>query len=180
IFWPDNGLDTGDVLIQKKTPISADDTLGTVYFDRLFPMGVDAMMESVDLVKAGKAPRIKQDESLATYEGRCGAENAKIDWGKPWRPIYNLIRGCNPAPGAWTTHDGKTLQIFEAKPLPAKDPKGIGGKLGEVLDVGADGFSVVCADGRIRVTRVKPADGGKVPAGDFAKSINLAAGTRLG
>ena len=62
IFWPDNGLDTGDVLIQKKTPISNTDTLGTVYFDRLFPMGVDAMMESVDLVKAGKAPRIKQDE----------------------------------------------------------------------------------------------------------------------
>ena len=62
IFWPDNGLDTGDVLVQKKTPISSTDTLGTVYFDRLFPMGVDAMMESVDLVKAGKAPRIKQDE----------------------------------------------------------------------------------------------------------------------
>src|SRR6516164_7322930 len=74
IFWPDNGLDTGDVLLQKKTPISDSDSLGSVYFDRLFPMGVEAMMESIDLVKAGKAPRIKQDESLATYEGRCGAE----------------------------------------------------------------------------------------------------------
>jgi methionyl-tRNA formyltransferase len=180
IFWPDNGLDTGDVLMQKTTPISADDTLGTVYFDRLFPMGVQAMMESVDLVKAGKAPRIKQDESLATYEGRCGADNAKIDWGKPWRQIYNLIRGCNPAPGAWTTIDGKTVQIFDAKPLPARDPKGIGGKLGEVLDIDETGFSVVCADGRIRVMRVKPADGGKVAAGDYAKTVNLAAGTRLG
>src|SRR5258708_15243857 len=79
IFWPDNGLDTGDVLIQKKTPISATDTLGSVYFDRLFPMGVDAMMEAVDLVKAGKAPRIKQDESKATYEGPCGPGNASID-----------------------------------------------------------------------------------------------------
>ena len=63
IFWPDNGLDTGDVLLQKKTPIGPNDTLGTVYFDRLFPMGVEAMLESVDLVKAGKAPRIKQDEA---------------------------------------------------------------------------------------------------------------------
>src|SRR6266481_3373455 len=70
IFWPDNGLDTGDVLVQKKTPISGTDTLGTVYFDRLFPMGVEAMLEGVDLVKAGKAPRIKQDDSKATYEGR--------------------------------------------------------------------------------------------------------------
>jgi len=179
IFWPDNGLDTGDVLLQKKTPISADDTLGTVYFDRLFPMGVDAMMESVDLVKAGKAPRIKQDESLATYEGRCGMENARIDWGKPWRQIYNLIRGCNPAPGAWTQIDGKTLQVFDAKPLPAKDPKGIGGKLGEVVEVDASGITVVCADGRIKLIRVKPADGGKVTASDFAKSVDLAVGTRL-
>ena len=179
IFWPDNGLDTGDVLLQKKTPISADDTLGTVYFDRLFPMGVDAMMESVDLVKAGKAPRIKQDESLATYEGRCGMENARIDWGKPWRQIYNLIRGCNPAPGAWTQIDGKTLQVFDAKPLPAKDPKGIGGKLGEVVEVDASGISVVCADGRIKLIRVKPVDGGKVTASDFAKSVDLAVGTRL-
>src|SRR4029450_3712073 len=52
IFWPDNGLDTGDVLLQKKTPIGPKDTLGTVYFDRLFPMGVDAMLESVHLVNA--------------------------------------------------------------------------------------------------------------------------------
>ena len=108
IFWPDNGLDTGDILIQKKTPISATDTLGTVYFDRLFPMGVDAMLEGVDLVKAGKAPRIKQDESKATYEGRCGPGNAHIDWGKPWEQIDRLIRGCNPAPGAWCTLNGKT------------------------------------------------------------------------
>jgi methionyl-tRNA formyltransferase len=180
IFWPDNGLDTGDVLLQKTTPISDADTLGTVYFDRLFPMGVDAMLESVDLVKAGKAPRIKQDEAQATYEGRCTADNARIDWGKPWRQIDRLIRGCSPAPGAWTTLNGQILQVFEATPLPAKDPKGIAGKMGEIVAVGVDGFTVVCADGRFNVTRVKPADGGKVAAADFAKTANLATGTRLG
>jgi methionyl-tRNA formyltransferase len=179
IFWPDNGLDTGDVLLQKKTPIGFEDSLGSVYFDRLFPMGVEAMLESVDLVKAGKAPRIKQDESQATYEGRCGADNARIDWGKPWRQIHNLIRGCNPAPGAWTTLDGKTLQVFEAKPLPARDPKGIAGKMGEIVAVEADGFTVVCADGRIKVLRVKPADGGKVGAGEYAAAARLAAGARF-
>ncbi len=179
IFWPDNGLDTGDVLLQKKTPIGPDDTLGTVYFDRLFPMGVEAMLEAVDPVKAGKAPRIKQDESQASYEGRCTAENARIDWAKPWRQIYDLIRGCNPAPGAWTQLDGKVLQIFDSKPLPARDPKGIGGKLGEIVDVSADGFTVVCADGRIKVLRVKPADGPKAPAGEFAAQAKLVAGTRL-
>jgi methionyl-tRNA formyltransferase len=179
IFWPDNGLDTGDVLIQKKTPISATDTLGTVYFDRLFPMGVEAMLESVDLVKAGKAPRIKQDESKATYEGRCGPDNAHSDWGRPWQDIDRLIRGCNPAPGAWTTHGGHALQIFEAKPLPAVNPKGIGGKMGEIVEVSTDGFTVVCADGRIKVLRVKTHDGPKVAAGEFATTTKLAVGTRL-
>jgi methionyl-tRNA formyltransferase len=179
IFWPDNGLDTGDVLLQKKTPISFEDSLGSVYFDRLFPMGVEAMLESVDLVKTGKAPRIKQDESQATYEGRCTADNARIDWGKPWRQIHNLIRGCNPAPGAWTGLDGNTLQVFEAKPLPARDPKGIGGKMGEIVAIEADGFTVVCADGRIKVLRVRSADGGKVGAGDYAAAAKLAVGTRL-
>jgi methionyl-tRNA formyltransferase len=179
IFWPDNGLDTGDVLLQKKTPIGPNDTLGSVYFDRLFPMGVEAMLESVDLVKAGKAPRIKQDENAATYEGRCTPDNARIDWGKPWRQIDTLIRGCNPAPGAWTTLDGKNLQILEAKPMPARDPKGIAGKLGEIVEANADGFTVVCADGRFKVLRVKPADGAKVAAGEFATNSNLATGTRL-
>src|SRR5215210_6050248 len=137
IFWPDNGLDTGDVLLQKTTPISSTDTLGSVYFDRLFPMGVEAMLESIDLVKAGKAPRITQNEAVATYEGRCTPENARIDWGKSWRQIDPLIRGCNPAPGAWTTLNGATLKVFDATPIPARDPKGIGGKLGEVMEVGA-------------------------------------------
>jgi methionyl-tRNA formyltransferase len=179
IFWPDNGLDTGDVLIQKKTPIGPTDTLGSVYFDRLFPMGVEAMLEAVDLVKAGKAPRIRQDESKATYEGRCGADNARIDWGKPWEQIDRLIRGCNPAPGAWTTLDGKQVKIFDASPLPAKDPKGIAGKVGEIAAVEAGGFVVVCADGRFKVSRVQPADGKKVDAGEWAKAANLQPKARL-
>src|SRR5712691_7308460 len=176
IFWPDNGLDTGDVLLQKKTHIGPNDSLGSVYFDRLFPMGVEAMLEAVDLVQTGKAPRIKQDESKASYEGRCGPDNAHIDWGRPWQDIDRLIRGCNPAPGAWSTLDGKTLKIFEAKPLPAKDPKGIAGKMGEIVAVDAVGITVVCADGRFKVLRVQ-ADGPKLAAGEFATNSKLSTGT---
>jgi len=179
IFWPDNGLDTGDILLQKKTHIAATDTLGSVYFDRLFPMGVEAMLEAIDLVKAGKAPRVKQDEAQATYEGRCGPDNAHIDWGRPWQEIDRLIRGCNPAPGAWTTLDGKQIKIFDAKPLPAKDPKGIAGKLGEIVAVEDDGFTVVCADGRFKVTRVQPTDGKKIDAGEWAKTAQLAVKARF-
>ena len=179
IFWPDNGLDTGDVLIQKKTPIGPTDTLGSVYFDRLFPMGVEAMLEAVDLVKAGNAPRIKQDQAKATYEGRCGPDNAHIDWGRPWQEIDRLIRGCNPAPGAWTKLDGATVKIFDATPLPARDPKGIGGKMGEIVAVDAAGVTVVCADGRFKIMRVQPADGKKIEAGAWAETADVAVKARF-
>ena len=178
IFWPDNGLDTGDVLLQKRTPISPTDTVGSVYFDRLFPMGVAAMLEAVDLVKAGKAPRLKQDAAKASYEGRCGADNAHIDWGRPWQEIDRLVRGCNPAPGAWGKLDGRAVKIFDAKPLPARDPKGIAGRMGQIVALEPDGFVVVCADGRFKVTRVQ-ADGPKLAANEFASAAKLAPGMRF-
>ena len=97
-------------ILQKRTAIGPDDTLGTVYFDRLFPMGVQAMLEAADLVLAGKYKETEQDESQASYEGWCRSAEAKIDWAKPIDHVYNLIRGCNPAPGAWTTFNGKKLR----------------------------------------------------------------------
>ena len=105
-------------MLQKETPIGPDDTLGTVYFDRLFPMGVKAMLEAADLVVAGKHKEVVQDESQATYEGWCRKAEAKLNWANHVDFIYNLIRGCNPAPGAWTTLDGAELQIFDARKHP--------------------------------------------------------------
>ncbi|HEY1385117.1 MAG TPA: methionyl-tRNA formyltransferase, partial [Dongiaceae bacterium] len=106
IFWPNEGLDEGPILLQKEVPIGPDDTLGSLYFNHLFPMGVEAMMEALALVRAGKAPAIAQDDSQATYESWCGKKDAEIDWSRPASAVYNLIRGCNPQPGAWTTHKG--------------------------------------------------------------------------
>lgn len=179
IFWPDDGLDTGDILLQKTTPIGPDDTLGSVYFDRLFPMGVAAMLEAIDLVKSGNAPRLKQDEGTATYEGWCSHENARIDWSKPLRQIYDLIRGCNPQPGAWTTFKGEVLRIYDARPAPARQPAGIGGRMGQVVAVDGEAISVACADGRMKLLRVKLADGPKSIAGELAPAIGLVAGTRF-
>ena len=99
IFRPTDGLDEGPVVLQKETEIGPDDTLGTVYFDRLFPMGVKAMLEAADLVMAGKHKEVVQDESRATYEGWCRKAEAKINWANHVDFVYNLVRGCNPAPG---------------------------------------------------------------------------------
>jgi methionyl-tRNA formyltransferase len=179
VFWPDGGIDTGDLLLQKSTPISATDTLGSVYFDRLFPMGVEALAEAVALVKAGTAPRVPQDDALATYEAPCERQNARLDWGRPCAQLYDLVRGCDPSPGAWTTLDGEVLQVFAAEPRPARDAAGVGGAMGEVVEVGAGGFSVVCADGRLWVTRVKPAGQKKTGAGEWAARSGLVTGARL-
>src|SRR6202790_4855684 len=100
IFRPTDGLDEGPVILQKETPIGPDDTLGTVYFDRLFPMGVAALMEAADLIAAGRAREVVQDESQASYEGWCQAGEARLNWHNPVDFVYNVIRGCNPAPGA--------------------------------------------------------------------------------
>ncbi len=179
VFWPDGGIDTGDILLQRTTPISDADTLGSVYFDRLFPLGVEALLEAVASIRAGRAPRVPQDEALATYEAPFGRGNARLDWGKPCKQLYDLVRGCDPAPGAWTTHAGTTLQVVAAAPQPARDVEGLGGAMGEVVDVGDDGFSVVCADGRLRVLRVRPAGGVKTGAGEWAAQSGLVPGARL-
>ena len=133
IFRPTDGLDEGPVILQKETPIGADDTLGTVYFDRLFPMGVQAMLEAADLVVAGKHRERVQDESQASYEGWCRKAEARINWANHVEFVYNVVRGCNPAPGAWTTLEGKELQIFDARKHPVRTFGAVKGKIGEIV-----------------------------------------------
>jgi len=175
IFWPDDGLDEGPILLQKETAIRDDDTLGSLYFDRLFPMGVEAMLESVDLVRAGKAPRVEQDHSKATYEGWCRGDLVRINWHMPTQVTWNLIRGCNPAPGAWTTFEDSRVSIFDCRKVP--EPRSV--QPGQVLAVGDDGIHVATADGQIRIERVRPEKGKKVPAAQWAKEVGLAPGARL-
>jgi methionyl-tRNA formyltransferase len=174
IFWPDEGLDEGPVLLQKDVAIASDDTLGSLYFNQLFPLGVDAMLEAVDLVRDGKAPRVAQDHSQATYESWCRKADAEIDWSKPAREVYNRVRGTNPQPGAWTKIGENELKIFDCNPTEAS------GAPGEVAGVSEEGFTVACGDGGLLVRRVRPHDGGKVSAADYVSSVGLAVGARLG
>lgn len=174
IFWPDNGLDTGPILLQQEVQIGPDDSLGTVYFERLFPMGVSAMLESLDLVKAGKAPRMAQDEGKATYEGWCREADVGIDWAKPAAAVHNLIRGADPQPGAWTEHEGTRLHLYDAR----RDDD-TSGEPGAVLDVSEAGLRIAAGKGAVLVRRVRPADGKKQPAAEYSQG-RLMPGTRLG
>ncbi len=180
IFRPTDGLDEGAVILQKKTQIGPDDTLGSVYFDRLFPMGVQAMLEAADLVLAGRHTETAQDESQASYEGWCRAGEAKIDWAKPIDQVYNLIRGCNPAPGAWTTFNGKKIQIFDARKTVFRRFAEVPGKIGEVSEVTASSLQVVAQGGMVEVLRAKLEDGKKVSGGELAQSGGISKGAVLG
>jgi len=180
IFRPTDGLDEGPVILQKETPLDPDDTLGSVYFDRLFPMGVAAMLEAADLVIGGKHREIVQDEALASYEGWCRAAEAKVNWATHVDFIYNLIRGCNPAPGAWTTLNGKKLQIFDARKHAFRNFGAVKGKIGEVSEVSAASFFVTAQGGRIEVLKAKHEDGKKVSAAESVAQHGISPGTLLG
>ena len=173
IFWPDNGLDTGPILLQKEVEIEPDDTLGSVYFNKLYPLGVEAMMESIELVRSGNAPREVQDAQDGSYEGWCRKDNVQVDWSKPGDEVYNLIRGANPQPGAWTKFNGAEVKIFDSRKVDGN------GEPGSVLELDESGFVVATADGAVRIMKVR-ADAGKVTGAEYAAASGLEVGSVLG
>jgi methionyl-tRNA formyltransferase len=175
VFWVARGIDTGPILLQKEVEIGPDDTVGSLYFNKLFPLGVEAILEAVSLVKEDRAPRIPQDERLATYEPPCEEKHGLIDWHQPLERVYDLIRGTNPQPGATTTLRGKKLKLYDSERLP-----GVRGEPGEAVEVGEKGFAVACPGGAILVKRVQPEGAGKQLAPEFARQVALTAGERLG
>ena len=180
IFRPTDGLDEGAVILQRKTPIGENDTLGNVYFDRLFPMGVQAMLEAADLVVSNRHKEVAQDESQASYEGWFREAEAKIHWANHVDFIHNLIRGADPAPGAWTTLNGTKLQLFDSRKELVRTFGAVKGKIGEVLET-KDGRLVITAQGgRIHAGKAKLGDGKKVAAAELVSGGQLKPGTILG
>jgi len=115
IFRPTDGLDEGPIILQKVVDIGPNDTVGSLYFNHLFPLGVDARLEASELVVSGRHSEQSQDETEATYEGWCRDASAQINWNSHVDLIYNLIRGCDPSPGAWSVLKGEKLCLFDAK-----------------------------------------------------------------
>jgi methionyl-tRNA formyltransferase len=174
VFWVDPGIDTGPVLLQKAAAIGADDTAGSLYYDTLFPLGVEAMLESVDLIAAGRAPRLAQDESQASYQPLCRDEHAGIDWSRPVADVYNLIRGCDPQPGAYTLFNGEKLRLYDTRALP-RDTIGPG----IIADISENGILIGATGGAVRVKRVRMGDK-KTEATAFARQGGIGVGTHLG
>ncbi len=175
VFWPDAGIDTGPILLQREARIDPDDTAGTLYYKTLFPLGVEAVLDAVALVRAGRAPCIPQDEAEGTYDPLCRDEHAAIDWGRPVREVHNLIRGCDPQPGAFTTWNGDKLRVYESRRVEG----GNGHVPGTVLAIDGDGLAVAVVGGAVRCARARNGIG-KASAVDVARAIGLTPGVRLG
>jgi methionyl-tRNA formyltransferase len=173
-FYPSDGLDEGDILLDWECPIGPDDTVIDLYFKKIYPAAVDSVLKVVDLYRDGNPPHREQDESKATYERRCTKKHAHIDWHRPVGQVYDLIRGTNPAPGAWTEFGDSTLDIFDCRRAPGD---GVSGRVMEVSDAGV---TVQCVGGRIRIERVRPEGGAKMSAADWAASVGLEPKATLG
>jgi methionyl-tRNA formyltransferase len=175
IFRPTEGLDEGPVILQRRAPIGPDDTLGTVYFERLFPLGVEALLEAADQVVAGRHAETEQDETQASYEGWCRDPEAQVNWHSHVDFIHNLIRGCDPAPGAWTTYNGQKLRLFGSRRHPFRTYGAVKGKVGEIVEARGGSLVITAQGGQIEVTRARLGDGRKLAASE----VGLEVGTLL-
>jgi len=176
IFWPDKGIDTGPLLLQKKTPISPTETLSSLYRNHLFPQGVEGLVEAIALINEGRAPKIVQDETQATYEPPCEGQLADIQWFRPAEQVFNHIRGCDPQPGASTTFHQEVIRLSDVELSQRVGP----GMFGEVLAVDESGIQVALNSGTLLVRRIRREGERPVPAPEFASTVGLEVGNRLG
>ena len=173
IFWVDEGIDTGPILLQREVELRPDESMGALYFQRLYPLGIEGLVEGAAMVRAGTAPRIEQEHAQASYEPPFGDEHALVDWSRPAAAVFNHVRGCDPQPGAIAALRGGQLRLFDAALAPGH-PAEPPGTVIEAGAAGADGARIAVIGGVLTVGRVRPAGGAKVAAAEV-----LAAGDRL-
>jgi methionyl-tRNA formyltransferase len=176
IFWPDGGIDTGPILLQKEIAVGPEDTTGSLYFNHLFPMGIAAILETVQLIRENRAPRIPQEEALATYEPLCDDRVAAVAWSKPAREVHNLVRGCDPQPGAFTCWRGEKVRLLGATLRPGT----VDHAPGAVVAINREGVHVALAGGVLVVNSLRGAGGGKLSALAWSAENGLKEGDCFG
>ncbi len=173
IFVPDEGADTGPVVVRKGgVRIDPTDTAATLFFNKLQALGIEAILEAVDLIDAGKARPQVQDESRASHQPLVTDEVAAVDLARPAVEIDRLVRGCDPQPGAFVRIRGQVVRLFDAHLEPG------GGTPGEIVSVDDKGMVLALKGGRLHVGRVR-ADAAKEKAIEYAKRSGISAGERI-
>ena len=169
----DAGLDTGDMLLKRTTPITPEDDASSLH-DRLSLLGAETMAETLDLLKEGKLAPVKQDDALTCYAPMMKKDTGCINWNSPADTILNLIRGVTPWPGAFTNLDGKTLKIHKARRGEAI------GNPGEVISAGKNGLEAATADGSVIIEELQLEGKKRLKASEFLAGYKVERGTLLG
>ncbi|KAM4615603.1 mitochondrial 10-formyltetrahydrofolate dehydrogenase [Polymixia lowei] len=174
IFWADDGLDTGPILLQRECDVEPNDTVDALYNRFLFPEGIKAMVESVQLIADGKAPRVPQTEEGATYEGIQKKSNSMVNLAQPAEAIHNWIRGHDKVPGAWTVIGGQMVTLYGSSmfggSVPAGQPLEIEGA-SQPGQVTKNGLVLYGSDGKaLLVKNLQFEDGKMIPASKYFSS----------
>lgn len=170
VFVPDEGVDTGPIVVQKGgVAIDATDTTGSLFFKKLYPLGVDALVEAVALIAAGNAKLIVQDESKATHQGLVTDADAAVRLGLGADAVSRLVRGCDPQPGAYVGVRGERVRLYDARVVDGE------GEPGTIVSLDEQGVGIALAGGVLQCGRVR-ADAGKEPAQEWASRVGVAVG----
>ena len=176
IFRPTDGLDEGPIILQKVVDIGPDDTVGSLYFNHLFPLGVTALLEASELVVSGNFREQSQAEKAATYEGWCRDASAQVNWNSHAELIYNLIRGCDPSPGAWTLLQGQKLCLFDAKMTLTRRYADVVGRPGELLSFDGEHARIAARGGVVEIARLRVGSDPKRGAAEVLRSFGVTEG----
>jgi methionyl-tRNA formyltransferase len=169
------GMDTGDILIQREVEITEGDSAGTLH-DRLSEIGSEVILETLDGLEKGTVKRVKQNESSATYAQKIKKEDCLINWDEDAKKIVNRIRGLTPAPGAYTSYNGKRLKITNAEYLIRE----VKAEKGEVFEVNRNGIKVICGNGLVIIKNLQPEGKRVMGVGEFISGRNIKAGEIFG
>lgn len=175
IMMMDEGMDSGDILMQEETPLGCSETFGELH-DRLSKLGADMLLKTIEQLEAGTARRQSQDASAVTFAPRLTKETGKINWDDNAVSIVNLIRGLSPSPAAYTVMDGQTLKIFSAEAMTGD----VKLKPGAVGTVTAAGLHVAASDGYVLLKDVQLAGKKRMLIGDFLRGYRLKPDAILG
>jgi methionyl-tRNA formyltransferase len=171
----DEGLDTGDVRLQRSCPIAPDET-GASLSRKLALLGADALAEALRLLERGELPRVPQDHARATYAPLLTRDDGRVDFSLTAAELDRRRRGFTPWPGAWTTSAGHVLKIHDAVPLPSG-----GREPGEVVAAGPAGLDVSAGSGSVwRLRDVQPEGRKRMPVSAFLAGHLVRPGDRLG
>lgn len=174
-MFMDAGLDTGDMIAQRLTPVGPDDDAASLAA-RLADEGAPLLAESLRLAHEGRAPRVAQDRTAGSYAKKLKKDDGAIDWSLDALTVWNRARAVTPWPGAATGLHGKRLVVCRARPEHVMPGAGVPGT---VLATDPGGVVVACGTGALRLMRVKPEGRAELAAADWARGARISNGERM-